>query len=100
MPDSIEEPWYDADHEVRRVRQSGDIKWRQGRVFVSESLYGEPVGVIEREDGSHLVRFRDIDLGVIDNNGRFRRFAPIRHRLREAPEPPKQNCGGSTRSNL
>lgn len=100
MPASIEEPWYDADHEVRRVQQSGDIKWRQGRVFVSESLYGELVGVIEREDGSHLVRFCGIDLGVIDSNSRFRRFAPIRHRLREVPEPAMQNCGGSTRSNL
>jgi transposase InsO family protein len=100
MPNCIEEPWYDADHEVRRVQQSGDIKWRQGRVFVSESLYGELVGVIEREDGSHLVRFCDIDLGVIDSTGRFRRFAPIRHRLREASEPDMQNCGGSTRSNL
>ena len=100
LPDSIEEPWYDADHDVRRVQQSGDIKWRQGRVFVSESLCGELVGVIEREDGSHLVRFCAIDLGAIDNNGRFRRFAPIRHRLHEAPEPAVQNCGGSTRSNL
>jgi transposase InsO family protein len=100
LPDSIEEPWYDADHDVRRVQQSGDIKWRQGRVFVSESLYGELVGVIEREDGSHLVRFCDIDLGLIDNSGRFRRFAPIRHRLRKVPEPAAQNCGGSTRSNL
>jgi transposase InsO family protein len=100
MPDRIEEPWYDADHEVRRVQQSGDIKWRRGRVFVSESLYGELVGVIEQGDGSHLVRFCDINLGVIDNDGRFRRFAPLRHRLREAPEPTEQNCGGSTRSNL
>lgn len=69
-------------------------------MFVSETLYGELVGVIERDDGSHMVRFCDIDLGVIDHDGRFRGFAPLRHRLCEAPEPAKQNCGGSTRSNL
>lgn len=86
MPDRIEDPWYDADHGARRVQQSGDIKWRQGRVFVSESLNGELVGVLERGDGSHLVRFCDIDLGVIGRDGLFRRFAPRRHRFREAPE--------------
>lgn len=100
MPQRVTEPWYDADYEARRVLQSGDIKWRRGRVFVSESLAGELVGVIEREDGSYLVRFCDTDLGVIDRSGRFRRFAPHRYRLREPPEVPHQNCGGSTRSNL
>lgn len=100
MPDRMLEPWYDADHETRRVFQSGDIKWHGGRVFVSESLAGELVGVTEQEDGSHLVRFCDTDLGVIDRSGRFRRFAPPRYRLREAPEAPDQNCGGSTRSKM
>lgn len=100
MPERIEEPWYDADHEVRRVQQSGDIKWRRGRVFVSESLDGEPVGVIDRGDDTHLVRFCGIDLGVINREGRFRRFAPLRHRLREAPEPTENDCGGSSRSIL
>jgi len=100
MPDRLEEPWYDADHEVRRVQASGDIRWRRGRVFVSEALEGELVGVTDRGDGSLLVRFVDIDLGVIDRAGRFRRFAPLRHRLREAPEPTGNDCGGSTRSNL
>ena len=80
--------------------QSGDIKWRVSRVFVSESLVGELVGVIARDNGSHLVRFCDIDLGVIDSQRRFRRFAPLGHRLRETPEAAKQNCGGSSRSNL
>ncbi|HEX7693630.1 MAG TPA: integrase core domain-containing protein [Sphingomonas sp.] len=100
MPNRIEDPWYDADHEARRVQQSGDIKWRRGRVFVSETLDGELVGVTERGDGTHLVRFYDVDLGVIDGQGRFRRFAPLRHRLREAPEPTENDCGGSSRSNL
>ena len=29
------------------------------------------------------------DLGVLDLSGRFRRFAPLRHRLREAPHTQK-----------
>jgi transposase InsO family protein len=100
LPDRIPEPWYDADHEVRRVLQSGDIKWRGGRVFVSESLADELIGLAEQEDGSHLVRFCDTELGVVDRSGRFRRFAPPRYGLREAPEAPSQNCGGSTRSKV
>lgn len=87
MPDRISDPWYDADHEVRRVQASGDIKWRRGRVFIGEALAGEPVGIIER-DACHLVRFCDMPIGAIDASGCFRRFAPPRHRLREPPETP------------
>jgi transposase InsO family protein len=90
MPQRLEEPWYDADHQVRRVRSSGEIKWNGELVFVGEALCGEIVGLAEREDGVRLVRFCDVDLGVLDRQGRFRRFAPLRHRLREAPEAPAQ----------
>jgi transposase InsO family protein len=100
MPGKIPEPWYDADHEVRRVLSSGDIKWRQGRVFVSEALMGELVGIIKQEDGSHLVRFCDVDLGVLDRSCRFRRFAAPRYWLREAPEATDQNCRASSRSKV
>jgi hypothetical protein len=72
------------------VRTNGEIKWRGEHVFVCEPLAGELLGIREREDGSHLVRFFDVDLGVLDHGGRFRRFAPLRHRLRYAPEPQAQ----------
>lgn len=88
MPERFQEVWYDANHDTRRVLASGDIKWRQDRVFIGEALAGELVGVVDGDDGCHLVRFCDADIGVIDRSGRFRRFAPQRHRLREAPEPP------------
>jgi transposase InsO family protein len=87
LPDMLPEPWYDADHQVRRVRTSGEIQWRGQLVFISQPLIGETVGLIERQDGTHSVRFFDLDLGVIDPHGQFRRFAPLRHRLRYAPEP-------------
>jgi transposase InsO family protein len=86
MPDKPAEPWYDADHQVRRVRPAGDIRIRSSCVFIGEAFAGELVGLAEREDGSHLVRYFDIDLGIIDCAGAFRRFAPLRHRLRKAPE--------------
>lgn len=87
MPDRIEEPWYDADHQVRRVRSSGEIMWKGERVFVSAALVGELVGIAELETGDHVVRFCDFDIGLIDCRGRFSRFAPPRTGLREPAEP-------------
>jgi hypothetical protein len=34
LPRSIEESWYDADHEVRRVRPNGENKWRGDMIFI------------------------------------------------------------------
>lgn len=90
MPAHIEEPWYDPDHQVRRVRTDGTIKWRGEHVFVGEALRREPVGLAEHERGGHIVRFCGRDLGMIDIEGRFHRFAPPRWRLRSAPKPAKE----------
>ena len=86
-PQRIEEPWYDADHAVRRVRSSGEIKWGGELIFVGEALIGEPVGIAETEAGDWLVRFADLPLGIIDrNNKRLRRFTAARPGRREAQE--------------
>ena len=86
MPERVEDPWYDADHEARRVRSRGEIKWQGEYAFVSEALVGELVGLAELDNGDHVVRFCGHDLGVIDRRGAFRRFAPPRTGLREPPE--------------
>ena len=65
-PERLEEPWYDAWHAMRRVRRDGSIKWGGDMVFVSETLAGEPVGIAETDSGHWIVRFADIDLGIID----------------------------------
>jgi transposase InsO family protein len=86
MPERLEDPWYDADHEVRRVRSNGEIMWQNELVFISEALVGEIVGIAELETGDHVVRFCDLDIGLIDRRRQFRRFAPPRDGLRSAPE--------------
>ena len=83
MPDKVEDPWYDADHQVRRIRSSGEIAWKGELVFVSEALVGELVGIAELESGDHVVRFCDLDVGLIDRHGRFTRFAPPREERRD-----------------
>jgi transposase InsO family protein len=96
-PTKIDEPWYDADHAVRRVRSSGEIKWGGDLIFVSEALIGEPVGVCETETGDWLVRFADVDLGVIDKKtGKLRRFMagrPARHEANPKPETVRHLSG-------
>ncbi|WP_245290706.1 hypothetical protein [Rhodopseudomonas sp. AAP120] len=87
MPERLDDPWYDANHQVRRVRSNGEIKWKGDFVFISEALIDELVGITELETGDHIVRFCDLDIGLIDRTGMFRRFAPPRVGL---SQPAKQ----------
>ena len=60
---------------ARKARSSGAA----GLVFVSEAVVGEPVGIAETETGDWIVRFCDIDLGIISRKtGRLHRFAAPR----------------------
>jgi transposase InsO family protein len=88
MPERLDEPWYDANHQVRRVRSAGEIKWRGDLVFIGEALVGQQIGIADHEDGLHVVRFCGVDLGTIDHRHRFRRFAPLRHGLHLTPQRP------------
>lgn len=76
-PARLEEVWYDATHQVRRVKATGQIKWQGERVFVSEAVRGELVGLAETERGDWLVRFKHVELGRIDR--RTHRFTPAWH---------------------
>jgi hypothetical protein len=90
-PTRIPEPWYDADHEVRRVRSNGEIKWAGEHVFIGESLIGEPVGIAQTEQGNWLVRFMEVELGIIDrHNNKMHRFRAAR-RGRTKHSRPEQN---------
>jgi hypothetical protein len=71
---------------MRRVRWNGTIKWKGEPVFIGEALAGKLIGLAEHESGGHIARFCHRDLGVIDRDRRFLRFAPPRARLRVAPE--------------
>jgi transposase InsO family protein len=67
----LREPDYADDQIVRRVRRNGDIKWRGERLFLSETLIGEPVGLREADDGLFEVRYGPIALGTIDHDRKF-----------------------------
>jgi transposase InsO family protein len=94
-PARVEDAWYDATHQVRRVRNHGQIKWQGDLVFISEAVIGELVGVQEVENGDWRVHFLHRELGRIDR--KTRRFTAAwwgRPRRRRAPEVdvvPPQN---------
>ena len=49
-------------------------------MFISEALIGEFVGLAELDTGDYVVRFCDLDIGIIDRRGRFGRIRlrPVR----------------------
>ncbi len=61
----LEDPWYDADHAVHRVLGKGEIRWDGGLMYISEALAGEVIGIAELPSGDSIVRFANIDLGLI-----------------------------------
>jgi putative transposase len=78
-PRRLEEPSYGDEAQVRRVRHNGEIRWRNGLIYVHQALVGEPVGIFEIADG-WLVRYGPIELGLVDvAHARLRR--PVRRTL-------------------
>jgi len=70
---------------IRMVRQNGEIKWRGERVFVSDVLVGEPLGLRERDGGLWELYFGPIMLGTLNHAGRFRRPETARRRRPAQP---------------
>lgn len=58
---------YPADHHVRRVAKDGYIKWRDGRIYLTEALRGETIGLARHDDGDWRIRFRGFDLAVLSD---------------------------------
>jgi putative transposase len=76
-PTRLEEPWYDAVYQVRRVNPNGQIKWHGDLIFISEAVRGELVGMAESERGDWTVCFMSVELGRIDRQ--TRKFAAAWH---------------------
>jgi len=77
----LREPTYGDDHTVRRVRRNGEIRWQGNTIYISEALIGEPIGLIEDDDGGWSACYGPIALGVIAHGG---------DRLRK---PKRRACG-------
>ncbi len=57
---------YRGNCHVRQVRHNGEIKWKGERVYVSQSLCGEPVALRQKEKHTWEVYFSTYLLGILD----------------------------------
>ena len=65
-PERLPDVEYPGHYEVRRVQKGGDISWQGQRLFVSEVLRGEPVGLEEVDDGVWSLFFSHVFLARFD----------------------------------
>jgi len=73
-PRRIPEINYSVPFIVRRVEKKGVIWWHQNRIFISEALGGEVVGLLPLDDRYYRLYFDRLDLGVVDTHlGEFLR---------------------------
>ena len=55
-PRRVSSPEYEVGVTVRQVRTNGEIKWKGDKIYLSESLRGEPVGLAPQDERYWTVR--------------------------------------------
>ncbi len=85
-PSQLPEIEYPSSFPRRQVGKRGEIYWRGARIFVSELLYGEPLGLEAIADGVYRVWFCSLQLGTFDE--RRGRLAPLSRRRDNGPSGP------------
>ena len=83
FPSELPPVEYPAGFERRKVGKRGEIYWRGERIFVSEVLYGELLGLEAIADGVYRVWFCSLQLGNFDE--RRGRLAPLSRRRDNGP---------------
>jgi hypothetical protein len=75
LPGSVASFQYPKSFLTRRVNNSGGISWHKGRVFVSEVLRNEDIGLEQMDEDVHRVFFRNTELGEF--NSEDMRLSPV-----------------------
>jgi len=69
----LRSPEYSSDYDVRKIGKSGSICWKGHQFFISESLYGEYVGLKQANFALVDVYYGPILIGQINLNKGFTR---------------------------
>ena len=77
-PARISSPEYGAGVTVRSVRSNGEIKWKGDLVYVSESLKGEPVGLVQQDERTWTIHFGPLLIGILDDDDRRIDNTPVK----------------------
>ncbi|MCH7970348.1 MAG: IS481 family transposase [Chloroflexi bacterium] len=67
-PSRMREIEYASEMTVRRVRTSGEIKWKGGLLYLSEALVGEPVGLVPESERHLAIYFGPLKLCLMDQS--------------------------------
>jgi len=82
-PERLPELAYPDAWQIRRVRPSGEIKWRGATIYISQVLADEPIGIEPIDDGAWRLYFGPVLLGTLNAAGRLH-LAGYRRRERDA----------------
>jgi transposase InsO family protein len=63
FPSRLPEIHYAKNHQVRRVRSNGEIRWAGRKRFIGEAFIGQFVGLRRRKPGVHTVQFAHLLIG-------------------------------------
>jgi putative transposase len=98
-PSGLLWPEYAAGWAVRSVRSNGEIQWQGRKLFVSESLIGQRVGLEPVADGVWALHFLNAELGVLDaRDWRVRRIKWSRQPAGLSTAPPNGAPGATLRT--
>jgi len=64
-PERLEEIIYDEGIQVRKVTRSGEIKWRNTHIYISQVLSGEYISLAEIDNDVWEVRYSFYKLGIL-----------------------------------
>ena len=67
FPAHVPEPEYPDTMLVHRVQQKGHFRWKKQEVFLSEVLWGEPVGLLPVDDRWFTVYFAQFPIARFDS---------------------------------
>ena len=67
-PTRIPELEYPQATQVRRVRSSGEIKWKGGKIFLSTAIKGEPIGLEQEDEHLWAIMFGPLHIGTLDDS--------------------------------
>jgi transposase InsO family protein len=70
-PARVPEPEYGSAFAMRRVQDRGQFRWKSERVFLSETLIGESIGLLPMDDRFYTVYFAAFPIARFDSHKRM-----------------------------
>jgi putative transposase len=77
FPTKIEAPTYPGNYEVVRIFDPGHLAWKGSRLYLSQPLGGELVGIVEVDNGIREVYFGPLLVGRIDERSDSPKLVPM-----------------------